>query len=145
MRKDSSRSPPRAPRGDDSYRDRSRDWDRGYEHAAGSTERYDRGRGGYQGSSETGYGDRSSRRRHSPGNAREGRATEPGYEPQHGRRSPREYSSPEPAGDDAYYRDGGYRPGPGRPYHTIKMDDLPENISSQEVGVATLQLNMLPA
>ncbi|KAK8072219.1 hypothetical protein PG996_005567 [Apiospora saccharicola] len=132
-RHDSSRSPRRAPRGDDSYRDRSRDWDRGYEHAAGTTERYDRGHGGYQGGSDAGYGDKGYRRRYSPGNAREGRAVDPGYERERGRRSPREYSSPEPAGDDAYYRDGGYRSGPGRPYHTIKMDDLPENMSSQEV------------
>ncbi|KAK8851667.1 hypothetical protein PGQ11_014146 [Apiospora arundinis] len=133
-RHDSSRSPPRAPRGDDSYRDRSRDWDRGYEHAGATTERYDRGRA-YQGGSETGaYGDRNYRRRHSPGIARDGsRMTEPGYDRERGRRSPRDHSSPGGSGDDTYYRDGGYRSGPGRPYHTIKMDDLPENISSQEV------------
>ncbi|RYP09476.1 hypothetical protein DL765_008426 [Monosporascus sp. GIB2] len=42
-------------------------------------------------------------------------------------------ASPYDSGDDGYYRDRGHRAGPGRPYHTIKLDDIPETISTQEI------------
>lgn len=128
------RSPPRGPRGEEPYRDR--DWDR-----RGPS----RGRA-YHPDSGPGYGDNRYRRRESPGYTREGPSPEGrGYgrdyhgrtdSRERGRRSPGEHSSPGASADEAYHRDGGYRSGPGRPHHTIKMDDIPDHVTTQGVFAA---------
>ncbi|KAI8956508.1 hypothetical protein F5Y11DRAFT_176212 [Daldinia sp. FL1419] len=41
-------------------------------------------------------------------------------------------SSPYDSGDDGYYRDN-RRPRSGRPYHTLKLDDIPDGMGTQEI------------
>ena len=42
-------------------------------------------------------------------------------------------ASPYDSADDDYYHDRRHRSGPGRPYHTIKLDGIPDKMSTQEV------------
>jgi hypothetical protein len=42
-------------------------------------------------------------------------------------------SSPHNSHDDSYYRDTSHQHAPGRPYHTLKLDDIPDWLGSQEV------------
>ncbi|ORY55278.1 uncharacterized protein BCR38DRAFT_452611 [Pseudomassariella vexata] len=55
-------------------------------------------------------------------------------------RSPRDHSSENSADDGSYRENGGYRYGPGRPYHTIKMDEIPGNMSTQDVDTCLREL-----
>ncbi|RYP64830.1 hypothetical protein DL769_006505 [Monosporascus sp. CRB-8-3] len=77
------------------------------------------------------------RQRESPGRGRDRRYRDYDEPRDRYNRSPRhEHSadvSPYDSGDDGYYRDRGHRAGPGRPYHTIKLDDIPETMSTQEI------------
>ncbi|KAI1779415.1 hypothetical protein F4818DRAFT_404470 [Hypoxylon cercidicola] len=141
-RHESSRSPretpPRAPRGEDPYhtkrspagprhnspyrRDTSPDRpaysDRSMKPGAASYDRereyspaYERGRGRHYKDYDAPRGryDRSPRRANSGA------------------------SSPFDSADDGYYRDAGPRSRPGRPYHTLKLDDIPDRMSMQEI------------
>ncbi|KAI1408203.1 hypothetical protein F5Y13DRAFT_111954 [Hypoxylon sp. FL1857] len=136
--KESSRSPrrtppPRGPRGEDPYRARrsppGRRRDTSPEHRQSYSDRpmkpsgdaydreaeysstYDRGRGRHH----TDHDDPRARYNRSPRRAKSGA------------------SSPLDSADDGYYHDISRRSGPGRPYHTLKLDDIPDRISSQEV------------
>ncbi|ETS77660.1 hypothetical protein PFICI_09722 [Pestalotiopsis fici W106-1] len=137
-RHDSSRSPRRS-RGEDSYRaDRQ-----GYTHSGYS----DRNTGGWsdrdreQSKYDSGHGNGRYARQGSPSYGREARSPDRGRERSyrarydqrdHGRYSPRDHSRSR-SPDDGYYNDGGYRSGPGRPYHTVKLDDIPDYMSTQEI------------
>ncbi|KAI1339350.1 hypothetical protein F5Y15DRAFT_424060 [Xylariaceae sp. FL0016] len=66
--------------------------------------------------------DASYRRRESPGPARS-----------HGRHADSRGSSPSDSPDDGYYRDSSHRSGPGRPNHTLKLDDIPDWMGAREV------------
>ncbi|KAI5867750.1 hypothetical protein GGS23DRAFT_549757 [Durotheca rogersii] len=52
-------------------------------------------------------------------------------------RSPRRASSgassPFDSADDGYYHDSNRRSRPGRPYHTLKLDDVPDRMGPQEI------------
>ncbi|KAI0201800.1 hypothetical protein F4808DRAFT_99039 [Astrocystis sublimbata] len=128
-RHDSSRSPPRAPRGDDSHRryprhgegDRRGD-SRGYSPEGAATRRSARPnpRGNDGG---LGYDDEDYRER--PGGHSRG------YSPRRAGSS-----SPYRATNKDYYRDPDRQHGPGRPYHTLKLDDVPDWLSAQEIDDA---------
>ncbi|KAI1374889.1 hypothetical protein F4677DRAFT_145928 [Hypoxylon crocopeplum] len=150
-RHDSSRSPrrtpPRAPRGEESYRARRspparrhnsphrRDAppeyrqpysDRSANPGAGPYERdeepspaYDRGarspgRGRGRGRHYTDHDDPRGRHHRSPRRANSGA------------------SSPFDSADDGHHHDTSYRSRPGRPYHTLKLDDIPDRMSMHE-------------
>ncbi|KAI8951603.1 hypothetical protein F4801DRAFT_286385 [Xylaria longipes] len=147
-RHDSSRSPPRGPRGDDSFRGRS--------HRSPSYRRYGKPGDGDRRGDSRGYspedapyrrGDSPSRRsgRHNDrgsdgGNDYDGDNLERPSRRGHGH-SPRRAtsagsSSPYHSPDNGYYRDTGHQHGPGRPYHTLKLDDVPDWLSPQEIDDA---------
>ncbi|KAI0195859.1 hypothetical protein EV127DRAFT_419941 [Xylaria flabelliformis] len=132
-RHDSSRSPPRGPRGDDSFR--------GRRNHSPPYRRY-----GKHGDDDR-RGDSPNRRsgRHN------GRGSDGGNDyndddyverPKHGHgHSPRRAisagsGSPYHSPDNGYYRDTGHQNGPGRPYHTLKLDDVPDWLSPQEIDDA---------
>ncbi|KAF2993940.1 hypothetical protein E8E14_000071 [Neopestalotiopsis sp. 37M] len=135
-RHDSSRSP-RRNRGEDSYRvDRQ-----GYNAYSGYSDRNagarsDRDR--EQSNYDSGHGDRRYARQGSPGYGRSpDRGRDRGYRERHDKRDRGRYSSRDHSRsrspDDGYYNDGGYRSGPGRPYHTVKLDDIPDYMGAQEI------------
>ncbi|KAI1870704.1 uncharacterized protein JN550_004850 [Neoarthrinium moseri] len=138
-RSPSSRDQPHRPRHDSSRspgRNRADDPRRPDRHHAYSDQnhggRYDR--------------DRSDayRRRESPGYGRDARSPDHhrgrDYRGDRGQRSPRDHSPYASPDDDGYYREGGYRSGPGRPHHTLKLDDVPGSMSAQEVEDALWDL-----
>ncbi|KAF2970885.1 hypothetical protein GQX73_g2637 [Xylaria multiplex] len=45
-------------------------------------------------------------------------------------------SSPYRSADDGYYRDTSHQHAPGRPYHTLKLDDVPDWLGPQEIDDA---------
>ncbi|KAI0544704.1 hypothetical protein F4679DRAFT_563826 [Xylaria curta] len=134
-RHDSSRSPPRGPRGDDSFRGRRnhsppyrRYGKHGDEDRRGDSPSHRSGRhngrgsdGGNNDYNDDDYVERPSKHGH-------------GHSPRRaisaGSDSP--YHSP----DNGYYRDTGHQHGPGRPYHTLKLDDVPDWLSPQEIDDA---------
>ncbi|KAI0532493.1 hypothetical protein GGR58DRAFT_490088 [Xylaria digitata] len=150
-----SRSPPRGPRGDDSFRSRR--------HHSPSYRRNNSNSnsGGYADGDHRGYPseDATSRRRDSP-NPRSRRHNyrdhdgnidddndddnnnniQPsnGYGHGHSPRRPASAgsSSPYRSADDGYYRDTSHQHAPGRPYHTLKLDDLPDWLGPQEIDDA---------
>ncbi|KAI1632480.1 hypothetical protein F4809DRAFT_88530 [Biscogniauxia mediterranea] len=140
--KDSSRSPrrtpPRGPRGEDSYRGRRhqspyrRDPSSSHRHGASARDTYARDRDDYAAIDST--------RKESPDRAH-GRYYSQ-YDDRRGRynRSPRRAgsrgSSPADSADEGSYHGSGHRPGPGRPYHTLKLDDIPDWMSTREVDNA---------
>jgi RNA-binding protein 5/10 len=85
---------------------------------------------------DSGHDDYRYRRRDSPGHRdrfyRDRDAPRERYN-----RSPRRgYShghSPHDSGDEGHYRERSYRSGPGKPYHTLKLDGVPDRMSQQEV------------
>ncbi|KAI1654632.1 hypothetical protein F4813DRAFT_198390 [Daldinia decipiens] len=143
--KESSRSPrrtpPKGPRGEESYRTRRSPVGRRHnsphrrdtspEHRNNYLDRamkasgepydrepeysppYDRGRGRHY----TDHDDPRGRYNRSPRRANSGG------------------SSPFDSGEDSYYHDS-RRPRSGRPYHTLKLDDIPDRMSTQEIDSA---------
>ncbi|OTA58587.1 hypothetical protein K449DRAFT_407404 [Hypoxylon sp. EC38] len=81
-----------------------------YDRDAQYSSTYDRGRGRHY----TDHDDPRGRYNRSPRRAKSGA------------------SSPLDSADDGHYHDSSRRPGPGRPYHTLKLDDIPDRMSSQE-------------
>ncbi|KAI0419522.1 hypothetical protein F5X98DRAFT_65787 [Xylaria grammica] len=146
-RHDSSRSPPRGPRGDDSFRSRRHHSPsyRRNNNNSNSSSHVDGDRRGYP--SE----DTPSRRRDSP-SRRSDRHNYRDYDgpedydndnrSSHGRgHSPRRpasagSSSPYHSADDGHYRDASQQHAPGRPYHTLKLDDVPDWLGPQEIDDA---------
>ncbi|CAJ2503877.1 Uu.00g112710.m01.CDS01 [Anthostomella pinea] len=88
----------------------------------------------YGGSGNAVPDDPSYRRRESPG-----RGSYRDYDAPRGRghRSPHRGDSagdsPPDSGDDGYYRDSSRRSGPTRPSHTLKLDDVPDWMNTEEV------------
>ncbi|KAI4866296.1 hypothetical protein F4820DRAFT_457623 [Hypoxylon rubiginosum] len=134
------RTPPRAPRGEDPYRTRRS--------PAGPRHHNSPYRRDTSPEHRHAYSDRSMK----PGAASYDREKEysPAYERGRGRhytdydaprgrydRSPRRAnssaSSPFDSADDGHYHDAGHRSRPGRPYHTLKLDDIPDRMSMQEI------------
>ncbi|KAI1186918.1 hypothetical protein F5B17DRAFT_453887 [Nemania serpens] len=152
-RHDASRSPPRGPRGDDAFRARrhpSPPYRRNNSHADGDRRDYPSedasyrrrespgfrsGRHGYRdydGGSEY-DGDGAVQRPGGGGGSRSGSGSRD--------HSPRRAmsvasSSPHHSPDRAYSRDAGHHHTPGRPYHTLKLDDVPDWLSPQEIDDA---------
>ncbi|KAI1755873.1 hypothetical protein F4782DRAFT_487455 [Xylaria castorea] len=127
-RHDSSRSPPRGPRGDNSFRGR-RNHSPPYRRYSKHGDRDRRGDGHHNGRGSDGGNDYDD----------DGYPEQPS-EHGHGR-SPRHAisagsSSPYHSPDNGHYRDTGHQHGPGRPYHTLKLDDVPDWLSSQEIDDA---------
>ncbi|KAI0169726.1 hypothetical protein GGR52DRAFT_551197 [Hypoxylon sp. FL1284] len=142
-RHDSSRSPrrtpPRAPRGEDHYRTRR---------SSAGPRRSSPYRRGPSPEYRHAYSDRSMKHSNAPYDREEEQPH--AYQRARGRpytdydaprsrydRSPRRTnsgdSSPYDSADDTYYRDTSHRSRPGRPYHTLKLDDIPDRMSTQEV------------
>ncbi|KAI2632762.1 hypothetical protein GGS21DRAFT_521176 [Xylaria nigripes] len=136
-RHDASRSPPRGPHGDDSARARGRH----SPHSHRRNNNFDGDRLGYP--SENAH----YRRRDSPGR-RSGRSNLREYDDNvdyddddHYKRvndrgrSPRRAASAESSSPhrEGYYRDTSDQRGPGRPYHTLKLDDVPDWLGPQEI------------
>ncbi|KAI0018083.1 hypothetical protein F4780DRAFT_781779 [Xylariomycetidae sp. FL0641] len=119
------RSPPRGPRGDDAYRARGRrsPYRQGYEEPGS----YDRGRGYRDGEYSSSA---HSRGRH----YRDYDYDEPRVR---GYRSPRRDasrdSSPYNSADEGAYRDSSRRFRTARPYHTLKLDDVPDWMDPREI------------
>ncbi|KAI1345538.1 hypothetical protein F5Y01DRAFT_53223 [Xylaria sp. FL0043] len=157
-RHDSSRSPPRGPRGSESL-------SRPHRHQSPSYQRSNDGhtRSDYVGDhrsypadeSVPGYPSEGApyRRRDSPGR-RSGRRDYRDYDaandydddnnddlnqrPSGRGRSPRRAasdgsSSPYHSPEHGYHRDAGHQHVPGRPYHTLKLDDVPDWLGPQEI------------
>ncbi|KAI1823709.1 hypothetical protein F4861DRAFT_531399 [Xylaria intraflava] len=141
-RHDSSRSPPRGPRGDDSSRARGRRSPPPYRrnnHPDGDRLSYP--------SEDAVYRRRDSpSRRPGHGNYREydenidyddnDYAQRPSgrdrsYSPR--RATPAGSASPYHSPRDGYYRDASSQRAPGRPYHTLKLDDVPDWLDPQEI------------
>ncbi|KAI1392247.1 uncharacterized protein F4822DRAFT_441293 [Hypoxylon trugodes] len=142
--KESSRSPrrtpPRTSRGEDPYRSRRhispyrRDPSPEYHHAhsdrtiKAAGDPHDR---------ESDYSPPYDRTARSPGRARARHYAD--HDDPRGRynRSPRRansgVSSPFDSADDGYYHDSSRRSRLGRPYHTLKLDDIPDRMSTQEI------------
>ncbi|KAI0476479.1 hypothetical protein GGR56DRAFT_666068 [Xylariaceae sp. FL0804] len=129
------RTPSRGPHGQESYRTRRhnspyrRDPDYSHRDAYGrERERYD---------GDPAHQEPSYPRRDSPGRGRARSYRD--YDDPRSRsyRSPRRVdsraSSPIDSADEAYYRDGAYRSGPGRPSHTLKLDEVPEGMGAREI------------
>ncbi|KAK5633908.1 hypothetical protein RRF57_009622 [Xylaria bambusicola] len=133
-REDSSRSPPRGPRGDDSSRARryhSPSYRRNNTHDDSDQRGYSREDAPY-------------RRRESPGR-RSGRHGYKDYDANHNyegdndklkQRSTSRSVSPYRSPDDNYHRDANHQHVPGRPYHTLKLDDVPDWLGPQEIDDA---------
>ncbi|OTB10964.1 hypothetical protein K445DRAFT_233231 [Daldinia sp. EC12] len=132
------RTPPKGPRGEESYRTRRSPTGRRHHspHRRDTSPEY-----------RNHYLDRSMK----PGGETYDR--EPEYSPPYDRGRGRQYtdhddprgrynrsprransgaSSPFDSGDDGYYHES-RRPRSGRPYHTLKLDDLPDRMSVQEI------------
>ncbi|KAI2617051.1 hypothetical protein GGR54DRAFT_607924 [Hypoxylon sp. NC1633] len=134
-RHESSRSPrktpprvPRVPRGEDQahnspyhrdisrYSDRDGDYSPPYDRPTRSPGRVQgQGRGRGRGRHYADYDDPRERYQRSPRRAHSGA------------------SSPFDSADDGYYHNTNYRSRPGRPYHTLKLDDIPDRMSTQEI------------
>ncbi|KAI1100997.1 hypothetical protein F4804DRAFT_317366 [Jackrogersella minutella] len=139
------RTPPKGPRGEEPYRTRPspagrrrdaspeyrqpysdhpmRTAGEAYDRETDYSPAYDRGRGRHY----TDHDDPRARYNRSPRRANSGA------------------SSPIDSADDNYYHDVNRRSRPGRPYHTLKLDDIPDRMSTQEIdsilremGAATL-------
>ncbi|KAI0440014.1 hypothetical protein F4803DRAFT_492984 [Xylaria telfairii] len=130
-RHDSSRSPPRGPRGDDPSR--------GRRHHSPSYRRYGKpGDGDRRGD----YSPEDAPSRHSGrGNDYDDDDTLERPSGHGNGHSPRRAmstgsSSPYHSPDNGYYRDTGHQHGPGRPYHTLKLDDVPDWLGPQEIDDA---------
>ncbi|KAI0522301.1 hypothetical protein F5B22DRAFT_470376 [Xylaria bambusicola] len=133
-RHDSSRSPPKGPRGDDSSRARryhSPSYRRNNTQDDGDNRGYPREDAPY-------------RRRESPGR-RSGRHGYRDYDASHdydgdndkqNRRSASRSVSPYRSPDDNYHRDANHQHVSGRPYHTLKLDDVPDWLGPQEIDDA---------
>ncbi|KAI1079613.1 hypothetical protein F5B20DRAFT_158141 [Whalleya microplaca] len=139
MRKDSSRSPrrtssQRGPKGEESYRARRSPV--GRRHHSPSAYRHDYTdrpvkSGGDAYEREREYdGEPSYRHRESPVYSRGQSRHYTDYDDARGNSS---RSSPFDSADDGYHRDPTHRFGPGRPYHTLKLDDIPDRMTPQEV------------
>ncbi|KAK9424115.1 putative RNA-binding protein [Seiridium unicorne] len=128
-RHDSSRSPRR--NREDAYRSERQGHAYSEYPERNNGARYDRDRDYH--SNDAGYGEsRYGREARSSDRGRNRDYSDRYDERDYGRYSPRERSrSNSPA--DGHYRDGGYRSGPGRPYHTIKMDDIPGDMNAQDI------------
>ncbi|KAI1759103.1 hypothetical protein GGR53DRAFT_471662 [Hypoxylon sp. FL1150] len=132
------RTPPRAPRGDDPYRTRRSPAgarhttpyrrDTSPEHRHASSDR----------SMKSGAASYDREREHAPAYERGRGRHYTDYDAPRGRhdRSPKRAnsggSSPYDSADDGY-RDVGHRSRPGRPYHTLKLDEVPDRMSVQEI------------
>jgi len=121
----SSRSPPRGPRGEQPY----------------SSSYNERRHGQYQ-HDNTFNDETRSRQRAVPSY---GRDRDHGYRDHdapyehHGRRTRRNDDrepSPYNSGDDGYYQGHGQRSGPGRPSHTLKLNDIPDWMNRQVIDQA---------
>ncbi|KAI1497913.1 hypothetical protein F5X99DRAFT_395324 [Biscogniauxia marginata] len=140
-RHDSSRSPrrtpPRGPRGEDSYRGRKhhspyrRDPSPSHRHGHSARDSYARDRDHYA-ANDNGRGespDRSRDRYYHYDDPRARHNRSPGRGDSRG-------SSPFDSADEGSYHGSGYRSGPGRPYHTLKLDDIPDWMDTREVDNA---------
>ncbi|KAI0868297.1 hypothetical protein GGS24DRAFT_506926 [Hypoxylon argillaceum] len=157
-RHDSSRSPPRGPRGDDGFRARGQHSPPYRRNQSGNSNN----NGNNSSNSNHADGDHRAyasedapyRRRDSPSHrsSRHGyRDYDGDYDHEHGgdnqRQSGHDHSprramstgssSPRHSPDGGYPRDAGHQQhAPGRPYHTLKLDDVPDWLSSQEIDDA---------
>ncbi|KAI1359103.1 hypothetical protein F5Y08DRAFT_332584 [Xylaria arbuscula] len=134
-REDSSRSPPRGPRGDDASRPRR--------HHSPSYRRsnlnedvpHRRRESPPRRSARHGYRD------YDASNDYDGDYSRPNQRPGSRGNSPRRAASsgsvsPYRSPDDSYHRDANHPHMPGRPYHTLKLDDVPDWLGPQEIDDA---------
>ncbi|KAI3320746.1 hypothetical protein HD806DRAFT_215626 [Xylariaceae sp. AK1471] len=118
--------PPRGPRGDDSFRARRQhspsyrrqhpSEDAPYRHRDSLSRRSGRN---YKDYDDIDYDDGDNAQRPS------------GHSPRHATSAGS--SSPYHSHDDGYHRDAGLQHAPGRPYHTLKLDDVPDWLGPQEI------------
>ncbi|TGJ84811.1 hypothetical protein E0Z10_g3989 [Xylaria hypoxylon] len=154
-REDSSRSPPKGPRGDDSVRSR-RHHSPSYRRNNNDNTHADGDHRGYP-SEDVPYRRRDSPNRRSDRhpyrdydgidyddddhdnndnntNIRPSSGHDHGHSPR--RPASAGSSSPYHSADDGYYRDASHQHAPGRPYHTLKLDDVPDWLGPQEIDDA---------
>ncbi|KAJ2975497.1 hypothetical protein NUW58_g8337 [Xylaria curta] len=141
-RHDSSRSPPRGPRGDDAFRARR--------HHSPAYRRYNSHAEGDRRGDTRSYPSEDAPYRHGESPARRPARHHPrdhvgadDYDYDDGRNTQRPSgyasagsSSPYHSPGNGYYRDTSHQHGPGRPYHTLKLDDVPDWLSPQEIDDA---------
>ncbi|KAI0886114.1 uncharacterized protein GGS22DRAFT_124408 [Annulohypoxylon maeteangense] len=150
------RTPPRGPRGEESYRARrssvGRRRDASTELRQSFPDRAIRSSGELY-NNETDYSpayspaydrDRDRDRDHGRGRDRDRHYVDHDdprgrYHNDNNNRSPRRAnsgaSSPFDSADDGYYHEPNRRSRLGRPYHTLKLDDIPDRMSTQEIDV----------
>ncbi|KAI1291290.1 hypothetical protein F5Y03DRAFT_403509 [Xylaria venustula] len=134
-RHDSSRSPPRGPRANDSSRPSYRR--RSHSRTAGGDRRdYPTagrsGRHGYRDydAAAIDYDDDNDDAATAATQRPSGRPSSPRRAASAGS------SSPHPSPDNGHHRDAGHQHAPGRPYHTLKLDDVPDWLGPQEIDDA---------
>ncbi|KAI1122835.1 hypothetical protein F5Y10DRAFT_253218 [Nemania abortiva] len=154
-RHDSSRSPPRGPRGEGAFRARRQHSPPPYRRNNNNNNNSSSSNSHAEGGDHRGYSseDAPYRRRDSPGHRSSRhsyRDYDSGLDYEHGgdgqRPSGRDHSprrarstsssSPRHSPDGGYHHDASHQHAPGRPYHTLKLDDVPDWLSSQEIDDA---------
>ncbi|KAI0118440.1 hypothetical protein GGR51DRAFT_217128 [Nemania sp. FL0031] len=162
-RHDSSRSPPRGPRGEDAFRARRQHSPPFRRNNYNNSNNSNSSSGNGNGSSNSNHAD-GDHRSYPPEDVSYRHRDSSGHRPsRHGYRdydddhdyerggdgqrpsghdhSPRRAmstgsSSPRHSPDNGYYRDTAHQHAPGRPYHTLKLDDVPDWLSAQDIDDA---------